>query len=364
MEDAMLLYRITRAPERRLFKIDVGNIAPNEVDGYIEEIANSMKKTPYFDEGTGQLNLRYNIENQMEDYFLPTRGGESGTTIETLPGLQNQGQIDDINYLKDKLHAALKIPRSFLGGEESGENAKAGLAASDIRFARTIERIQKVFVSELYKMAIVHLSAHGYQHEELLDFELYLTNPSLIYDRQRIELLTSKMELITTIKEQNIYSDRFIYEVILGMTEDEWLADRDQLLEDLKHRFRQQQIIDEGNDPVVSNKSFGTPHDIASLHMASKMGIEADDEIKKLYKDDERQYNLGQPKKKTDFETRRNKDFGEDPTGKKGLERAAGLESFIRSLKKVEFKKLITEEDNQEHQLKMLDESALIDGEI
>lgn len=364
MEDAMLLYRITRAPERRLFKIDVGNIAPDEIDAYIEEIANSMKKTPYYDAETGEYNWRYNIENQMEDYFLPTRGGESGTNIETLPGLQNQGQIDDINYLKDKMHAALKIPRSFLGGEESGENAKAGLAASDIRFARTIERIQKVFVSELYKIAVVHLYTQGFRDHELLNFEIYLTNPSLIYERQKIELLTSKMELVSSIKEANVFSDKYIYEVIFGMTEDEWISDRDQLIEDLKHRFRQQQITDEGNDPKVSNKTFGTPHDIASMHMASKMDIETGEEMKKLYKDDERQYNQGQPEKRTSFETERDKDFGRDPTGKKDMEKKAGLESFIRSLKKVEFKKLITEEEKPEKNIKMLDESSLIDGEI
>jgi hypothetical protein len=363
MEDAMLLYRITRSPERRLFKIDVGNIAPNEIDGYIEEIANSMKKTPYFDEATGEYNLRYNLLNSLEDFFLPTRGGDSGTTIEPLPGLQNQGQIDDINYLKDKMHAALKIPRSFLGGEEGGENAKSGLASTDIRFARTIERIQKVFVSELYKIAVVHLYTQGFKNEDLLNFDLFLTNPSLIYERQKIELLTSKMELVASIKEAKIFSHKYIYEVIFGMTEDEWLADRDQLIEDLKHEFRQQQIIDEGNDPKVSNKTFGTPHDIASMHMASKMDIDVNDEMKKLYKDDERAYNQGQPEKKTNFETDRDQDFGRDPTGKKDMEKKAGLESFIRSLTKADFKKiLITEEEKPE--IKMLDESSLIDGEI
>lgn len=362
MEDAMLLYRITRAPERRLFKIDVGLIPPDEIDTYIESLANTMKKTPIFDENTGEFNMKYNIANSMEDYFIPTRGGESGTVIETLPGLQNQGQIDDINYLKDKMHAALKIPRSFLGGEESGENAKAGLATVDIRFARTIERIQKVFVSELYKIAVVHLKAQGFEDEELLNFELYLTNPSLIYERQKIELLASKMELIATIRENNIFSDKYIYEVILNMTEDEWIENHDNLIEDLKERFREKQILEEGNDPVISGRSFGTPHAIATIHMASNMDIDRSEEIKKLYKDDQRQYNLGQPKKNTNFETRRNSDFGSDPTGKKGMEKAAGLESFVKSLQKTDFRKILKEKHPTE--IKMLNENNLLENEI
>lgn len=366
MEDAMLIFRIMRAPDRRLIKIDIGNIPPEMEEAYIEEIKNMMKRTPYFDESTGQYNLRFNIENHIEDWFMPVRGGESGTNVETLGGLENQGQIDDIEYLKNKMHAALKIPKSFLQSDDVGETAKSSLSAQDIRFARTIERLQKIFVSELYKIAIVHLFVQGFKGKDLIDFEIYLTNPSMIYERQRIELLTSKMELVQAIKEQNIFSDKYIYENIFNMTEDEWMTDRDQLIEDLKHRFRQQQITEEGNDPKTSGKTYGTPHDIATLHMASKMQFEKEDDMKKLYTDDERAFNQGQPKKKTDFETRRNGDFGEDPLGKKDMEKKAGLESFINSLQKTDFKTLLTEKKEriEKHSIKMLDESSLLDEEL
>lgn len=362
MEDAMLIFRIMRSPDRRLIKIDVGNLPEDSIDAYVEKIANTMKRTPYFDETTNQYNLRFNIENHIEDWFMPVRGSDTGTTVETLPGLENQGSIEDIEYLKNKLHAALKIPKSFLQSDDVGETAKSSLSTQDVRFARTIERIQKIFVSELYKIAIVHLFVQGYRGQELLEFELSLSNPSLIYERQRIELLSSKMDLIQAAKENNIFSDKYIYENILQMTEDEWQAERDQLIEDLKHRFRQTQISEEGNDPAVTGKTFGTPHDIATLHMASKAQFEKEDEMKKLYKQDEREFNQGQPEKITDFETRRNQDFGEDPTGKKDMEKKAGLESFIKKLGGMNYQKLLNE--NRKVKIKMLDESSLLDDEI
>ena len=143
MEDAMLIHRIMRAPEKRVFRLDIGNIPPNEVENYMNQIINKMKKIPVIDQSTGEYNLRYNIESVTEDYFLPVRGGDSGTSIEALPGLQNQDAIQDIEYLRSKMMAALKVPRAFLGYDEN-IGAKATLAAEDVRFARTIERLQKV----------------------------------------------------------------------------------------------------------------------------------------------------------------------------------------------------------------------------
>jgi hypothetical protein len=141
MEDAMLIHRIMRAPEKRVFKLDIGNIPPNEVENFMQQIINKMKKIPVIDQATGEYNLRYNIESVTEDYFLPVRGGDSGTEIDTLPGLSNNDAIDDIEYLRNKMMAALKIPKAFLGYEES-VGSRATLAAEDVRFARTIERIQ------------------------------------------------------------------------------------------------------------------------------------------------------------------------------------------------------------------------------
>jgi hypothetical protein len=269
MEDAMLIHRIMRAPERRIFKIDVGNIPPAEVDNHIQTIINKMKKVPYIDEKTGDYNLKFNMQNMIEDYFLPVRGGESGTSIEALPGLTSDGQIEDIDYLKNKLFSALKIPKAFLGYDE-GVEGKATLAAEDVRFARTIERLQKIFVSELTKIAIVHLYTQGYKDADLVDFELTLTNPSIVYEKQKVEMLEQKVGLAGNLKESTLFSQKWIYENIFGLSHDEWTAEQEQVIEDLKEDFRKEQIKSEGNDPKKTNQSFGTPHDIAAMHVANK----------------------------------------------------------------------------------------------
>ena len=269
MEDAMLIHRIMRAPERRIFKIDIGNIPPAEVDSHMQNIINKMKKVPYIDEKTGDYNLKFNMQNMIEDYFMPVRGGESGTSIEALPGMSSDGQIEDIDYLKNKLFAALKIPKAFLGYDE-GVEGKATLAAEDVRFARTIERIQKIFVSELTKIAIVHLYSQGFQDEDLVGFELNLTNPSIIYEKQKVEMLEQKVGLAGNLKDSTLFSQRWIYENIFGLSQDEWTAEQEQVIQDLKEDFRKEQIKSEGNDPKKTNQSFGTPHDIASMHTANR----------------------------------------------------------------------------------------------
>ena len=272
MEDAMLIHRIMRAPERRIFKIDIGNIPPNEVDNHIQQIINKMKKVPYIDEKTGDYNLKFNMQNMIEDYFMPVRGGDSGTSIEALPGLSNDGQIEDIDYLKNKMFSALKIPKAFLGYDE-GVEGKATLAAEDVRFARTIERLQKIFVSELTKIAIVHLYTQGYTDGDLVNFELSLTNPSIVYEKQKVEILNEKIGLANTMKESNMFSQQWIYENLFGLSHNEWKLEQEQIIEDLKQQFRQEQIKSEGNDPKKTNQSFGTPHDIASMHVANKGGL-------------------------------------------------------------------------------------------
>jgi hypothetical protein len=269
MEDAMLIQRIMRAPERRIFKIDVGNIPPHEVDNHMQTIINKMKKIPYMNEQTGEYNLKFNMENMMEDYYLPVRGSESGTSIESLPGLTNDGQIEDIEYLRNKMMAALKIPKAFLGYDE-GVEGKATLAAEDVRFARTIERIQKIFVSELTKIAVVHLYTQGFTDEDLIDFSLELVSPSIIYQKQMVELMDSKIGLANTLKESMLFSEQWIYENIFNLSAQEWTEERDRVIEDQKEAFRREQIKTEGNDPKKTSMSFGTPHDIASMHVANK----------------------------------------------------------------------------------------------
>ena len=257
MEDAMLIHRIMRAPEKRVFKIDIGNIPPTEVDNYMQRIINKMKKVPFIDRNTGDYNLKYNMQNLTEDFYLPVRGGDSGTQIDNLPGLE-AASIDDIDYLKNKLFAALKIPRAYLGYEEN-VNGKATLAAEDVRFARTIERIQRTVVSELSKIAIVHLYAQGVQDSEMTNFELQLVNPSTIYEQEKVNLWSEKIRLAQDIQGLNMLSKDWVYENIFKLSGGEQDEQRVAMLDDLKDRFRFRSIEDEGNDPATEDEE---PDDI------------------------------------------------------------------------------------------------------
>jgi hypothetical protein len=255
MEDAMLIHRIMRAPEKRIYKIDIGNIPPNEVDTYMQRVINQMKKTPYVDPKTGQYNLRFNINNMMEDVYLPVRGGNSGTEIDTMSGMEFGG-IDDVDYLKHRMFAALKIPKAFLGYEE-GVEGKATLAAQDVRFARTIERIQRIFVSELTKIAMVHLYSQGFTEEDMVDFELSLTNSSTIHEQEKIELWSQKLDLINSIKDGRVISEEWAYKNILNMTDEEMQEQQRGVVQDRKRYFRHNEL-EGGNDPVKSGEAKST----------------------------------------------------------------------------------------------------------
>ncbi len=361
MEDAMLIHRIMRAPERRIFKIDVGNIAPEEIDGYMENITNSMKKVPFMD-SEGEYNLRYNMMNMLEDYYLPVRGGETGTEISSLPGMSSDGQIDDIEYLRNKMMAFLKIPKSYMGYDDVG--GKTTLPSEDIRFARTIERIQKMVTTELYKISIVHLMTQGYTTETLAEFTLSLAPPSMIYERQRVDLLNEKVNLIANIKEQKLLSNKYIYENILNLSPEEWKAEEDLIINDLKLQFRQQQIIDEGNDPSVTGKSFGTAHDIAQMHVASKFtDAEDSSDIKKLAAVDDRHENEGRPLKHGSFERAKDGDLGYDPFGRKQMNRNEHIKKFITSTQKFLDSKAkpLTESTESDDEIEMLSGKLLFE---
>lgn len=362
-EDAMILHRITRAPERRIFKIDVGNLNPNEIDSHMEQIMGEFKKIPFIDPNTGTYNKMYNVLNSQEDIFLPVRGDKSGTSIETLAGLSNEGQLDDIEYLKSKMMSALKIPKSYLGYDEA--SSKSNLSNEDVRFAKMIERIQKIIVSELYKIAIIQLKANGYNDSDLLNFEIYLTSPSLIYERQKIDLLNEKFNLISNVIESRLVSDVWIYENILGFTESEWKQEKLRLPNFFKDVLRYKQIEEEGNDPKESGRTYGTPHDVASMQVASKFNATDDSDIQKLYSPDEREQNEGQPFKYKTFETDKDTDLGRDPLGRKEAQKIQKpSESIVRRLnglfdKKIK-KSLITEEIVDIDEPAILNESNIL----
>jgi hypothetical protein len=311
MEDAMLIHRIMRAPEKRVFKVDIGNIPPGEVDQYIQSMMNKMKKVPIVDEKTGQYNLRFNMQNLLEDYYLPVRGSQSATNIETLPGLQYQA-IEDVEYLKSKIFAALKIPKAFLGYDETTEG-KATLAALDIRFARTIERIQRIALSELTKIAIVHLYSQGYENADLVNFELNLTSPSIVYEQEKVALMKERVDLASQLIENKLFSLKYIYANIFNLTDDQAEFEKNEILEDIKHKFRQTQIESEGNDPAITKESFGTPHDIASMHVKGGGKMINDVDVP-----EGGWPGAGRPAKNLSYSTD-DSPFGRDPIGKKDV---------------------------------------------
>lgn len=461
MEDAMLIHRIMRAPAKRIFKLDIGNIPPNEIDNFVEQTMNKMKKVPYVDEKTGDYNLRFNLQNMVEDYYLPVRGSDSGTSISDLGGLDWTG-TEDIEYLRNKLMSALKIPKAFLGyeeglcispetkiilingttktveqliedynndvvnytfsinestkqivptkiewagftrlntqvvrvyldngkhidctpdhlfmtndarwvksedlnenqmlmsyataylGDENDKNSffshtlvfdprtnmfkhirdvikqsedfneideylnknpdnsdirenhkegklfnsvvkveklnktidtcdlkikdhhnfatdagvfihnsgKSTLAAEDIRFARTIQRIQRIILSELNKIAVIHLYSQGYRDGSLVDFELELTNPSTIFEKEKIEIWKEKVELSSNMQESKLFSKKWVYENVFGLSDKDMTELQKQLIDDSKSNYRFKQIEDEGNDPALAYiKTNGT----------------------------------------------------------------------------------------------------------
>ena len=355
MEDAMLIHRIARAPEKRVFFINVGSIPPNEVENFMQKTINTLKRTPLQDHKTGEYNLKYNMQNLMEDFYIPVRGNDQATKIETTKGLE-YAAIEDVTYLRDKLFAALKVPKAFMGYDENLQG-KATLAAEDIRFGRTIDRIQRILLSELYKIAIVHLYAQGYENEQMTNFELHLTTPSIIYDQERIALMKEKVDLAAQIMENKLLPTDWIYDNIFHFSEDEYEEYRDLIVQDQKRRFRMQQIEAEGNDPLTTGRSYGTPHDLASLYGKGRMYTEPTSDVPSGYNEKEP---LGRPKEKVSNINTQDNAFGRDRLGKKDMrtDDQPGLnESKNRTLIESLQKELVFTADKRKESL--LDESRI-----
>jgi len=340
MEDAMLIHRIMRAPEKRVFKIDIGNIPPQEVDNYMQRIINKMKKVPFVDKNTGDYNLKYNMQNLTEDFFLPVRGGDSGTSIDNIGGLEYTA-TEDIDYLKNKLFAALKIPKAYLGYDEN-VSGKATLAAEDVRFARTIERIQRTIISELSKIAIVHLYSQGIQDSEMTNFELQLVNPSTIYEQEKINLWTEKIRLSSDISSLQMLSKDWVYENIFKIPEGEQKLERSKIINDLKDKFRHNSIEQQGNDPAVQPK----PTDVEESLNNLKFELESKDKG-------------GRPKEGNTYGKDKHP-YGRDPLGDK--ENSKALKHRTSEQKALKYINGISSKRKFLHETKgMLDESNIID---
>ena len=354
MEDAMLIHRIMRAPEKRTFYINVGAIPPEQVEQFMAETVGKMKKTPYIDQNTGDYNLKYNMQNITEDFYIPVRGNDNSTRIESTKGLDYDG-TNDIEYLKNKMMAALKIPKPFLGYEE-GVEGKSTLAGMDIRFARTVERVQRIVESELTKIALVHLYSQGFEDKDLVDFKLELTTPSIIYEQEKIELYTAKTTVAKDMIDGKLFSKDWIYENVFGLSPDQYNEQKDTMVDDALMAFRLSQLENEGNDPSESGTSYGTPHDLASLYGNKRDKSVGPAQVPTGYDEKDQ----GRPTEKPQNYGSDQSNFSRDPLGKKGLSAAKPerpsdgnrvstfeSQSLKKSLQKLKDKKqILKEEDN------------------
>ena len=312
MEDAMLIHRVMRAPEKRMFYIDIGNIPPNEVDNFMQKAINKMKKVPFVDEKTGDYNLKFNLQNMTEDFFMPVRGGDSGTRIENLGAMTYDG-TDDIEYLKNKMMAALKVPKAFLGYDES-ITGKATLAAEDIRFARTIERVQRIVISELTKIAIVHLYSQGYTDAKLVDFSLQLTNPSTIFEEERIRIFGEKLNTARDMVDAKMFSKEWIYDNIFNLSEDEQEEIRNNFVDDAKEFYRLEAIQNEGTDPADPNAATDSEEGDEETWGFGKFENMTDEEkarVKEREKEEKKRRNANK-----EYDHPDDKPMGRDPLGR------------------------------------------------
>ena len=233
MEDAMMAYRIVRAPDRRAFYIDVGNIPPQDVEQYMQKVITSMKRNQVVNEATGRVDLRYNPLSIEEDYYIPMRGNTKFADIQPIGGQSRNHDIDDVKYLRDKLFSALKIPSSYLTQGEGNTEDKTTLAQKDIRFAKTVQRLQKPLISELEKIGIVHLHTLGFRGEDLVNFKLALNNPSKISEIQELEHWNQKFTIATAATD-GYFSKRWIAEHIFGLSEEEYERNKKEMYHDRK----------------------------------------------------------------------------------------------------------------------------------
>ena len=355
MEDAMLIHRIMRAPEKRVFYINVGAIPPEQVEQFMAETVNKMKKTPYIDQATGDYNLKYNMQNITEDFYVPVRGNDSATKIDTTKGL-DYTSTEDIEYLKHKMMAALKIPKPFLGYEE-GVEGKSTLAGMDVRFARTVERIQRIVESELTKIALVHLYSQGFEDKDLVDFKLELTTPSIIYEQEKVELYTAKTTVAGDMIDKKLFSKDWVYENVFGLSPDQYNEQKDAMIEDAMDTFRLSQLENEGNDPTESGMSYGTPHDLASLYGNKRDKAVGPAQVPTGYDEKE----PGRPVERPQNYGSDKGNFSRDPLGKKGLSTSQPskpgdssriptfeAQSLKKSLQKIKNKKKILKEENED----------------
>ena len=245
LEDAMMAYRVVRSPERRVFYVDVGGIPEKEIEQHMQRIVTQMKRNQVIDSQTGRVDLRYNAMSTDEDYFIPVRGGASNTRVESLPGGTYTGDVDDVKYLRDKLFSALKVPPSYLTQSDEGGDEKTTLAQKDVRFARTIQRLQRSVIAELEKVAVIHLYTLGFKGKDLLSFKLHLNSPSKIAELQELEHWRTKFEIAGAATE-GYFSKQWVAKNLLNLSDEEIVRNQREMFYDKKFEAMLEGAAEEG----------------------------------------------------------------------------------------------------------------------
>jgi hypothetical protein len=279
LEDAMIAYRVVRSPQRKQFKIDVGGIPPEEVEQYMQKIITMMKRNQVVDDNNGRVDLRYNPLSIEEDYYIPTRNGQSSVDISTVQGDTWGTAIEDIKYLQNKLFAAIKIPMSYLVRGEGASEEQAALAQKDIRFGRTIQRLQRAVVAELEKMATVHLYTLGYRGNDLINFDLRLHNPSRISMMQEIEALSTKLDVASKARS-DMYSNRWIANNILGLSDEELVRNTREKFYDKQMETAIAKVAETEGEGLAAETLTGTGFGgLGDIGAAAEAPVEAAPEI-------------------------------------------------------------------------------------
>lgn len=220
MEDAMMIYRLSRAPERRIFYVDTGNLPTSKAEMFIERLKQKFKKEKFYNSPKGTVDSRYNPMSMDEDFFVPTKNGR-GTKIDTLPGATNLGEIEDVKYYRDKLLAGLKIPKDYIVEKDASPERKANLSQLDVKFARTIQRVQIDVETGLENMAKRHLQLRGYPASMIKGLKIRLPEPSDMSEKRKLDVNEQKTRVVQAVQGLNLFSKEALYKEFYDMTPQE-----------------------------------------------------------------------------------------------------------------------------------------------
>ena len=241
MEDAMLIYRIQRAPERRAFYLETGNLPQSKVEAFVERIKAKFKKQPMWNQSSNSIDYNYNPLTVDEDFFIPIRNGQ-GTKVEVLPGAQNLGETDDVKYFRDKLLAALKVPKDFIVEKDNSPERKANLSQLDVKFAKAVHRLQQDIERSLNVLLKRHLTLRGLPKSLIESVDIALTSPSDMFEKRRLEVDEQKVRIVQAVKGLMLFDDEYLYKTYFGMTDAE--------VEDMKERMKTQMEEQPQQDPM------------------------------------------------------------------------------------------------------------------